>query len=76
MRDRIAKKKQKKHLHAHMFSHHDPCAMIFRECKMLAVLDCEEQHNYFSFHVSYFLSVTCVGCKSSILTVPPFRLHF
>ena len=48
MRDLIAKtnkkkkKKKKKHLHAHTFSHRDPCAMTFRECKKLAVLDCEE----------------------------------
>ena len=36
------KKKQQKHLHAHTFSHHDPYAMSFHECKILAVLDCKE----------------------------------
>ena len=36
------KSKSKKHLHAHTFSHRDPCAMTFRECKILAVLDCKE----------------------------------
>ena len=41
MGDQIAKIK-KKHLHAHTFSHRDPCAMTFRECEILAVLDCEE----------------------------------
>ena len=35
MRDEIAKKKT--HLHAHTFSHRDPCAMTFREYKKLAV---------------------------------------
>ena len=38
MRDQITKK----NLHAHTFSHHDPCTMTFRECKILAVLVCEE----------------------------------
>ena len=36
------KKKKKKKLDAHTFSHRDPCTMTFRECKILAVLDCEE----------------------------------
>ena len=36
------KKKKKKNLHAHTFSHFDPCAMTFLECKTWAVLDCEE----------------------------------
>ena len=43
--DEIAKKnnkKKQKKLHAHTFSHRDPCTMTFRECKILAVLDCEE----------------------------------
>ena len=51
MRDQIAKKKKKKkkkkkrereNHHAHTFSHRDPCAMTFRECKRLTVLDCKE----------------------------------
>ena len=33
---------KKKNLHSHTFFHRDPCAMTFRECKILAVLDCEE----------------------------------
>ena len=36
------RKKQKKNLHVHTFPHRDPCAMTFRECKKLAVLDCKE----------------------------------
>ena len=36
------KKKKKKKLDAHTFSHRDPCAITFRDCKILAVLDCEE----------------------------------
>ena len=36
------KKKKKKNPHTHTFFHRDPCAMTFRECKSLAVLDCEE----------------------------------
>ena len=35
-------KKNKKKTHARKFSHHDPFAMTFCECKILAVLDCEE----------------------------------
>ena len=60
MGDQIAKKKKKKnkekkkYLHAHTFSNRDPCAMTFRECKILAVLDCKELHTYFLFQVSYF----------------------
>ena len=45
MQDQIKKKKKKKkkkHRHAQTFSHCDHCAMTFRECKNLAVLDCEE----------------------------------
>ena len=45
-RDQIAKKKKKKkkkeHLHAHKFSHRDPCVMTFRKFENLAVLDCKE----------------------------------
>ena len=36
------KKKKKKNLHVHTFSHRDPCAMTFRQCKILAVLDRKE----------------------------------
>ena len=42
MWDQIAKEIKKKNLHAHTFSHRDPCAMTFRECEKLALLDCEE----------------------------------
>ena len=61
MRDQIAKKKTEKkkkkkktnkNLHTHTFSHPDPCVTTFRECKILAVLDCEEQHICFCFQVS------------------------
>ena len=36
------KKKKKETPHTHTFSNRDPCAMTFRECKILAVPDCEE----------------------------------
>ena len=41
IRDQITKKKKKKK-NAHTFSHRDPCAMTFCECKKLTVLDCEQ----------------------------------
>ena len=36
------KEKKEKNLHAHKFSHRDPCAMTFRECKILAVFNCKK----------------------------------
>ena len=63
----------KKHLHAHTFSHCHPRARIFREYKILAVLDCEEQHIYFRFQVSFFF-ISCL-CWIPEVNIQPYP-HF
>ena len=73
------KKKKKKNLHAHTFSHRDPCAMIFYECKKLAVLDCEEQHLLsFSSKLCFISSDELLMLDSRVKypTLPSFWVHF
>ena len=63
-----------KHLHAHTFSHRDPCAMTFRERKILAMLDCEEYHIYFRFLVLKLFSISFL-CWIPEVYIQPYP-HF